>query len=121
MKQPTKERILEAAKTGPKAKKAIEKLFPELFERCVQRGDIYKWGSSSNGESGMIMDHPSKSCFMLVNSVGRVYLKRISYSATKTELNRMLQEHKSDALYTHYTDEISGPYRMSSWTTKWKG
>lgn len=32
MKTPTKEQILEAAKTSPEAKDALKKLFPEVFE-----------------------------------------------------------------------------------------
>jgi len=32
MEQPTKEQILEAAKTSPEAKEALTKLFPNVFE-----------------------------------------------------------------------------------------
>lgn len=32
IKTPTKEQILEAAKSSPEAKKALEKLFPDVFE-----------------------------------------------------------------------------------------
>ena len=68
MKQVTKEQVLDAAGTSKDARRALEKLFPEAFERKIQVGEIYGWGTSNdNRGSGMVMQNPEEICFIFIN------------------------------------------------------
>jgi len=119
MQQPTKERILEAARTSLEAKKAIEKIFPELFERVIKLGDIFSWGTDNNGGSGMVMEHPSQLYFTFTNfRNGRPYLRQVNIGSTPSDLKRLLGKLSAKKLHNCYNGELNGPYKLSFWSTK---
>lgn len=117
MRCPTKEQILQAAKRSTFVREALTDLFPEVFERPIHKGELYEWGTDSDGESGLVVEIGSK--FMLVNfHTGDVYLGSIPRGSTRNDLNYMLSCLSPGKLHSCYDGDIRGPKHFKSWCTK---
>lgn len=121
MKCPTEAQILEAAKTSAEARKALGKLFPELFEDHILPGQIYQWGSSSDGNDGVVIHNPGGQGYSFVNyRTGQVYLPYIPKLITKTNLQSLLEPvfRNPNTFEKCYDGRFEGPKRIKTWTTK---
>jgi len=116
MNCPTKDQILDAAKSSKEAHKAITKLFPEVFQPTIKAGEMYSWGTSSDGCSGLVIRYNDK--YLFVNFLlGRVYLHDIDLKTTKDDLNNLLSECYLTILKCK-KGGLTGPYKFRSWLTK---
>ena len=118
MKVPTEEQILKAANTSKEAKRAFQKLFPELFEKFIKPGEIYSWGTDNDRGSGVVINL-GQGEFAFVNfHNGDTFLRGLCKTTTHRELNRCLSFLSSQALYNYYNGVLKGPKHFKSWTVK---
>ena len=119
MKYPEKEQILAAANTSKAAKACLKKLFPELFLPFIQPSQIYKWGTASDGGSGLVVERPDKDGYMFINfHKNIIYLRFLPVKTTIEALNSKLQNVNPLLLHNCYAGSIKGPYYFKSWVTK---
>jgi hypothetical protein len=111
MKCPTEKQITEAAKTSKEARKVLEMLFPELFESAILPGQIYKWGTDSDGNDGVVIHNPAGQGYSFVNyRTGHVYIPYLPKYATKDSIRELLG--------CPSIANFRGPRRIVTWTTK---
>ena len=120
MECPTKENVLAAAKVTPEIKEALQKLFPEYFEKYIQPGEIYSWrkssGAGAGNECGLVISH--KDEYILVNFLsGKEYLVGLSKNMTKSDLNDFLKR-VNRILDVPEDIKLKGPFKFNSWTWK---
>jgi hypothetical protein len=115
MNCPTKEQIKKAANTSAETHKAIELLFPEVFERDIKPGDIYEWGADSNGAFGLVVDHHLKSCYSFVNPLsGKMIVRDLEQHMTKSDLVNVLNSIPQNRLLDCYSGKLRGPFKLLS-------
>jgi hypothetical protein len=133
MNCPTKEQVLKASYTSKEAKAALILLFPEYFAVHLRAGQMYEWGTDSDGGAGIVFERPDHDGFMFSNFVnGSVYIPFIAYGSTSSDLL-----HEIDCVYRkeenrrangekirvglcpgYYGNGIRGPRSFKSWCTK---
>lgn len=119
MKNPTPGQILKAASKSIYAKEALKELYPELFQSRILPGQIYSWGTNSDGASGVVIGNFEDLYYSFVNfHTGIIYLQHLSCNFTKEDLNRQLKLLPSHTLHNCYSGSIKGPKHFRSWVTK---
>lgn len=117
MKCPTKEQVLKAATAGRDIKIALKELFPEVFLGPIHPGELYSWGTDSDGACGVVIDIGMH--FAFVNFLtGFPYIAKLPKTSTKEDLNHLLSQKSDQTLCSCYRGEIRGPKRFRSWCTK---
>lgn len=117
MKYPTKEQIIAAASTSKEARIALQKLFPEILTFPVQPGQVYEWGTDSDGGSGVVVDMGASYSFINFHS-GKAYLQDLPKDTNKYDLNRYLGTLRDELTHHCYKGEIRGPKHFRSWCLK---
>lgn len=118
MKQPTKEQVLEAGRVGgPCVKAALTKLYPKAFERPIQAGEIYKWGTDNDGGSCAVIDMLDTFCLVNLHS-GFCYSTGLPKSTTKEGLVKLFNVLPHRILHDCYSGSLKGPLHLTSWVTK---
>jgi hypothetical protein len=117
------DRIKEAYKNGgAEIKKALCTLFPEVLDDVkIAAGQIYKWGTDSDGGSGLVVERTSKRFDFINFHTGGTYLEDIQPGVTKSGLVHFLNKLNNidtSCLHNCWTGELQGPKRLSSWCTK---
>jgi len=110
MECPTKENVLAAAKITPEIKEALQKLFPEYFEKYIQPGEIYTWRLDFRDECGVVIT--TGTAYMLVNFLsGKRYLNNLSKEATINNLSKLLDR----STFKLSSIKLKGPFKIKSW------
>jgi len=126
MNCPTKEQIIEVSKESKSVKLALKKLFPEIFEYPIKIGQIYSWGTDSNGGSGLVINYPNSHVFKgysFINFItGEIYIARVSRNTTKNDLELLMKREQTEKGRRHFHNcfegTIRGPKHFKSWCTK---
>lgn len=116
MNCPTKEQVLEAAQCKD-VNGALRKLFPVYFPDRLKAGEMYTWGTASDGNSGIVIDQPSGNGFCFISFItGKVYIPYIHRECNKYDLFELLKSIKP--LYFDSNQMIKGPFHFRSWSLK---
>ena len=118
MKCPSKEQVEHAARIGTaNTREVLKTLFPEVFEGAIKAGQIYQWGSASDGGSCVVVK--VEGTFSLINfHKGFCYATGVPLKATKTDLVHLLNHMPRKLLHNCYTGSLAGPVHFKSWCTK---
>lgn len=117
MECPSKEQVLAAANTSRDVRLALEKLFPEAFDQPIKAGQIYSWGTDSDGWSGIVCENvlAVEGGFQFINFVnGRIWISHLPEGTTKMDLQKRLNEIKKRLTSV----VLAGPKHWKSWCTK---
>jgi hypothetical protein len=122
IKCPTKNQIITASATSKVAYKTLSTLFPEVFIPPIQAGQIYSWGTDSNGGSGLVINNPVGLGYSFINfHKGFTYIPLLDNDCTKDDLKEKLNNingFNQKTLHNCYNGNLRGPKYFKSWCTK---
>jgi hypothetical protein len=118
IKCPTRKQILKASTKSTTAYHALRELFPEVFDRVLQPGQVYSWGTDSDGGSGLVIEHPKYiNAMSFINfHKGFVYINFIPKDTNSHGLNELLKALPPEKLHNCYKGDITGPKYFKSWS-----
>ncbi len=120
---PSKEKVLRAAATSVEARKALKELFPHYFGEPLKAGQIYEWGTDSDGYSVLLVEYGES--LLLVNFITGKVLTSIDSQCSSHELSSLIYEASKEEpnrrewrAYRANNRLIIGPKYFKSWVTR---